>query len=334
MNFGISYSLPKITTAFSNNANVSNILFFITIIFILKLFFPAWYTRLLIECIIFVLPMIKPDLSHIYEIPSYKHDNGITPVIGITIDMIDPKEDIDGSWYSESPWYAIGRRYCDAVVRAGGIPILLCYNLSNVDQYIKTIDGLLITGISSNIDPTFYGENSYGKINVSKPNKTQFEWAMIKKMIDANKPVLGINAGMHLINVICEGTLSQLFIESLEKIEIKDHQQLPLFKPCHEVKIEKNTKIFEFINKTDEFHEIPLKNDSKFLYTETNSYHSQVIKKLGKHLKINAISSSDRIIEGIESTKAKFCVGVQWNAEFLINGIDKALFKAFVSSSR
>ena len=62
-----------------------------------------------------------------------------------------------------------------------------------------------------------------------------------------------------------------------------------------------------------------------------NSAHHQSIKKAGKGLIINAISS-DGVIEGIEDPKKNFCIGVQWHPEFFINNGDKKLIKYFIQS--
>ena len=41
------------------------------------------------------------------------------PLIGLTLDSEEP------GGYSKLPWYALRQNYCSAVVRAGGLPILL-----------------------------------------------------------------------------------------------------------------------------------------------------------------------------------------------------------------
>ena len=43
----------------------------------------------------------------------------MTPVIGITLDSENP------GGYSNMPWYALRRNYCDCVARAGGLPVAL-----------------------------------------------------------------------------------------------------------------------------------------------------------------------------------------------------------------
>jgi putative glutamine amidotransferase len=275
--------------------------------------------------------MSKVDISHLYAMPSYDHGGKKLPVVGITVDMVDTRIDVDSTWYSVYPWYAIGRRYCDSIVRAGGAPVMLCYNLSNIISYAETIDALLVTGIGSDIDPTFYGEKFKHKATVSRPMKTQFEWAMIQKMIDMNKPILGINVGMQLINVAYGGTLTQHILEEFPNA-ISHMQQRSLALASHTVKISKKTKLYKCLQEFDVGCISSLKSDDNFLVLETNSYHRQALNKLGKGLKVNAIAE-DGMIEGIESTENNFCMGVQWNAEFLINCADSSLFRAFVEAT-
>ena len=64
-----------------------------------------------------------------------------------------------------------------------------------------------------------------------------------------------------------------------------------------------------------------------------NSAHHQSIKKTGKDLVINAVSS-DGVIEGIEHKKLSFCIGIQWHPEFLIDENDLNIFKALVKASK
>ena len=55
-----------------------------------------------------------------------------------------------------------------------------------------------------------------------------------------------------------------------------------------------------------------------------NSAHHQSVDKLGENLIING-KSKDGIIESIENTNHKWCIGVQWHPEFLITKADKLI---------
>ena len=64
-----------------------------------------------------------------------------------------------------------------------------------------------------------------------------------------------------------------------------------------------------------------------------NSAHHQSVDNLGKGLEVNSFTE-DGVIEGIENPNQKFCIGVQWHPEFLIDDKDLEIFKALVESSR
>ena len=121
---------------------------------------------------------------------------------------------------------------------------------------------------------------------------------------------------MQLLNVLHEGTLYQdLPSEHLTHINHLQTHDRNL--PQHTVTIEPNTLLGQF--------SIESKN------VNVNSSHHQAIKKVGKKLIINA-KAPDHVIEGIESTHHKYCLGIQWHPEFHVNSLDKAIFESFYQS--
>ena len=62
------------------------------------------------------------------------------PVIGLTLD-----HELPGG-YSQFPWYAIRENYCNAVRRAGGLPVLLPHEPDAASAYLDRINGLIVTG--------------------------------------------------------------------------------------------------------------------------------------------------------------------------------------------
>ena len=73
-------------------------------------------------------------------------DTKSRPRIGLTLDAEPP------GGYSRLPWYAIRANYCEAIVRAGGVPIALPHEVELVDVYLEMLDGLVVTGpVSENM---------------------------------------------------------------------------------------------------------------------------------------------------------------------------------------
>lgn len=257
---------------------------------------------------------------------------GRPPLIGIPVDSVDTHLTPDSFWYSEYPWYALGRRYADAVAQAGGVPVLLCYNTSSLETYANVLDGLLLAGMSFDVDPALYGESALHKTTVMRPERTQFEWAIAKLMIDQDKPVLGLTAGMQLVNVILGGTLCQHILEEIPDAE-NHTQDSPLLSFQHAVTVVPETGLWRAVHIFDANYAQSLEYPDRSLHVETNSYHHQCVKKLGRG--VHAVAhTKDGVVEAIEATEFKFCWGIQWNAEFLLTPMDRAIFHAFVEVAR
>ncbi len=73
------------------------------------------------------------------------------PIIGLTLDHEPP------GGYSKYPWYAIRENYFRAVISAGGLPIALPHEPDMAVEYVKLIDGLIVTGGNFDICPHIFG---------------------------------------------------------------------------------------------------------------------------------------------------------------------------------
>ena len=206
------------------------------------------------------------------------------PLIGITLDYFDPKDDDRAIWYSQWHWYALRYRYCEAVAMAEGVPLALPYYLDCIDAYTDALDGLVLTGGGFDIDPKLYGDENCHPSVTTKPKRTEFEMAIAQRMLQLNKPVLGICGGMQLLNVLYHGTLYQ-DLPSENNSDINHSQTHDRHFPQHDVFVQPDTLLGRLLQKTS---------------LSVNSVHHQAVKKLGNGFQINA-KASDGIIEGIES---------------------------------
>jgi putative glutamine amidotransferase len=62
-----------------------------------------------------------------------------------------------------------------------------------------------------------------------------------------------------------------------------------------------------------------------------NSSHHQAVREPGPHAIVDA-TAPDGVIEGIEDPSRRFCLGVQWHPEFLIDPGDACIFSAFIAA--
>jgi len=234
------------------------------------------------------------------------------PVIGLTLDSEPP-----GTYSKTHPWYALRENYCTAVVAAGGLPILLPHEPERAADYLALIKGLVVTGGAFDVDPALFGATSRHASVTTKDRRTQFELAVTKGALAADKPVLGICGGQQLLNVALGGTLIQHIPDEVPRA--LDHEQPnPRTEPGHTVKIAPGTLLHR-ITQSDEM--------------EVNSAHHQAVKEVAPGFVVDAVAP-DGVIEGIEDPRRRFCVGVQWHPEYGIDPGDKRLFAAFIAACR
>ncbi len=234
------------------------------------------------------------------------------PAIGITLDH---ESGGDSAW-SRFPWYALRDHYMDAVAKAGGVPLALPHQPALVDAYLDRIEGLVITGGDFDIDPSLYGSSRRHASIRTKDRRTQFEWALTEKALARDMPVLGICGGMQLLHVILGGTLIQHIADEVQDA-LAHEQPNPRDEAGHHVHIESQTLLHQICG-VDKL--------------AVNSAHHQAPKDSPGGIRVSALAQ-DGVIEGIESTRHRFALGVQWHPEFLLQPADERIFAAFVAEA-
>lgn len=207
------------------------------------------------------------------------------PVIGITID-------VDGEYFK------IKRHYSEAILRAGGIPLLLPVHEDLTTEIKDLVDGLVISG-GGDIAPEYYGEKIYAEnLRIVDRRRIEFELKMLKEFFASKKPVMGICYGMQLINVFFGGSLYQ---------DIKGHSE-----GVHEIEITDNN-----LMPPGRYH--------------INSSHHQAIKQKGTGIVEIAVSTKDGIIEAIIHRDHEGIFGLQWHPERTGGELSGKIFKNFVA---
>jgi len=215
------------------------------------------------------------------------------PIIGITTD-------IDGDYLR------LKKNYCDAVEEGGGIPLLLP-PVVHSEPYAALMHGLLIPG-GGDLDPAYYHEDMQVHVMPVSRVRSDFEMGLLRKVLNMNKPVLGICYGMQLLNVFFGGTLYQ---------DISP--QLPVA-----------------LNHKNDYHMVVI-TENRLLMQGTfsvSSSHHQAVKTMGKGLSAIAFSE-DQIIEAFCKEDHHFLVGVQWHPERMQkDNLSLHIFHSFINAAR
>lgn len=226
------------------------------------------------------------------------------PIIGITCEVNKLKP------YFSQFELSCDYRYVRAILRAGGVPILIPINpyRKEVTKLLQHIDGLVITG-GADIHPSFYGEKSTEKVKSVYRGRIYFETWLYRMAQKKKIPVLAICYGMQLLNVIYGGSLFQDIRSSIKKA--RNHYSRR--RPMHAVRVQPGSLCYRIFKR------------NSFL---VHSDHHQAVKVLGRSLRISAFSD-DGIIEAVEGPPRT--IAVQWHPERQAKDhVQKKLFAYFI----
>lgn len=216
------------------------------------------------------------------------------PLIGITPQYEKERERV---WIRQS--------YTEAVIRGGGIPVLLDQYADRavIAKVVSRMDGILLTG-GVDLHPRLYGEEIDPMCGEITEIRDIFELALLDALAVRAVPVLGICRGIQTLNVHAGGSL---------------HQHLPDHKAVrHGVSVIPGTRLYDILGKAQ---------------IDANSYHHQAVKTPAPGFTVSAYAS-DGTIEAIERPGSRFYIGVQWHPELLTGETDHAaLFRAFVRAA-
>ncbi|WP_042316200.1 gamma-glutamyl-gamma-aminobutyrate hydrolase family protein [Desulfofarcimen acetoxidans] len=203
----------------------------------------------------------------------------------------------------------LARPYYNAVVKAGGLPVLLA-SVPETEELLDVLDGLIFSG-GGDVDPHYFGEEPLPGTGEISPLRDAVEIRLAQLSLAEKIPSLGICRGAQVLNIAAGGALHQDISMGFEK-HLKHVQQAPRWCATHNIAILEESNFFSLITEK---------------YLRVNSFHHQVISKMGEGLKACAWSS-DGVIEVFESTGDNFILGVQFHPETMWHR-DRRFLKIF-----
>lgn len=222
----------------------------------------------------------------------------------------------------ETDRFYLSRHYSEAVAAAGGDPVHI--SLIPEPDYIASImselDGILLPGSDSDVDPLRYGREPHPALSSVHPIKDETDLLVLEEIERRGVPLLAICFGMQVLNVSRGGTLIQDIPSEMPQA-IKHQQGTPRDRPSHAVRL-----LPESILAT-------LRNAEQAL---VNSHHHQAIETIGRDLLATAWAA-DGLVEALEDARYdRFALAVQWHPElgWKQDSFSQALFERFVSAAR
>jgi putative glutamine amidotransferase len=201
-------------------------------------------------------------------------------------------------------------QYADAVLAAGGVPVLLPPAAGTDDVarvVVSRIDALVVTG-GADVDPGRYGAEPGHRTTGWREDRDAWEIALLRAADQAGLPTLGVCRGMQLMAVAAGGSLHQ---HTPDLVGHEEHS------PGGEV-----------------FGRIAVRTaeDSRLRaavgdHVEVGCHHHQTV---AAHPGFRPVAwAADGSLEAMERPGSRFCVAVQWHPEV---GADHTLFAALVSA--
>lgn len=222
----------------------------------------------------------------------------------------------------ETNRFYLARYYSEAVEAAGGLPVHL--PLIPRSDFIKGVmadlDGLLLPGSDSDVDPQRYGREPHPKLGAVHPEKDETDLLALAEAEDLAMPLFAICFGLQSLNVSRGGTLIQ-DIASQHENAIKHEQGAPRDRHSHRVRLLEDSVVGQIAGSES---------------APVNSHHHQAVETLGRELVATAWAP-DGIVEAVEDPRGdRFVVGVQWHPElgWERDELSVALFKRFIAEAR
>ena len=225
------------------------------------------------------------------------------------------------------PFHCVGEKYIAAVAQAAeAVPVLIPSLGAGADleAILASVDGILLTGSPSNVEPQRYAGPPSDPDTLLDPHRDATTLPLIPRVIAAGMPLFAVCRGFQEMNVAFGGTLWQKVQDVPGMRDHRENKEDPLevqYAPVHVVELVPGG------------HMHRIAGTGRVM---VNSLHSQGVQRLGDGLAVEA-QAPDGLVEGFSVPAAPgFALAVQWHPEWQVmnNPFSRALFAAFGEAAR
>lgn len=239
------------------------------------------------------------------------------PLIGIPADrrMLGPH-----------PFHCVGEKYIVAVAEAAeAVPVLIpSLGEGNLEELLERLDGILLTGSPSNVEPQHYDGPPSDPQTLHDPHRDATTLPLIPRVVAAAMPLFAICRGFQEMNVAFGGTLWQKVQDVPGMQDHREDKEQPLdaqYAPAHSVELADGGVLQRLAGSRTAM---------------VNSLHAQGVQQLGRDLEAEALAP-DGLVEAFRVRSAPgFALAVQWHPEWQVmkNPFSRAMFAAFGDAAR
>jgi putative glutamine amidotransferase len=237
---------------------------------------------------------------------------GSKPLIGINADYRSAKKDSPAFSYLSAGYY-------DAVVKAGGIPLVVppLESDEDLDRVLDMVDGFVLVG-GADLDPRRDGFMLHPSVRTLEARREEFDRRLMRGIAERSLPVFGIGVGMQLLNVSQGGNLFLHVPEDLPKA--LPHKDTMDAGHRHALVVERGS-LMERVYGEGEIR--------------VNSMHHMAVDEVAEVFAVTA-RCPDGVVEAIESTNPEwFAIGTQFHPEAdSASALDQRIFEEFLDGVR
>ncbi|HEU0153836.1 MAG TPA: gamma-glutamyl-gamma-aminobutyrate hydrolase family protein [Arenimonas sp.] len=225
------------------------------------------------------------------------------------------------------PFQAVGEKYLRAVVDGAGCLPVMIPSLSpplDLRAVLANLDGLLLTGAYSNIEPHHYSDEPSYPGNLHDPARDATALGIVPLAIELRVPVLALCRGCQEVNVALGGTLYQKVHEAPGFDDHRENPDDPLgvqYAPSHPIDLAPGGLLERIAGGP---------------VAQVNSLHGQGLRTLGRGLVVEA-TARDGLVEAVRlDDPGPFLLAVQWHPEWRVgeNPFYLGIFQAFAAACR
>jgi len=240
------------------------------------------------------------------------------PVIGVPADRrtLDPH-----------PFHMVGEKYLQALVDgADALPLIVPVLADELDvaTILAQVDGVLLTGSPSDIEPHHYAGEPSRDGTLHDPERDALTLPLARRALDTGVPLLAVCRGFQELNVVLGGALHQHVNEVPGYHNHKENPTDPIdvqYGPSHAVALVDGGLLQELHGAAS---------------ATVNSLHGQGVMRLADGVTVEAVAD-DGLIEAFTVDGAEaFALAVQWHPEWKVkdNPFSMEIFKAFGDACR
>lgn len=228
--------------------------------------------------------------------------------------------------------HSVGDKYVDAVLAgAQGVPVIIpAFGPAlgpdlPIRPLLARLDGVLLTGSPSNIDPALYGKGPRPEGDIADPHRDATTLPLIRACLDEGVPLLAICRGFQEVNVALGGTLHGRLHEVDGRMDHRSDKSVPhgeRYGPRHPVTLTQGGLLARLMDGAESI--------------TVNSLHGQGIDRLADGLAVEAVAPDGTIEAASVPGAQAFALALQWHAEWRVAQIDthRRVFAAFGDACR